>query len=66
MKKYATAFLRKVSVFLEMFISLMLAVGITLLAIKLAFSLRNIPYLDIYPNYEDLDVYKRQMYISSI
>ncbi|MCB7305267.1 transporter [Bariatricus massiliensis] len=54
MKKYATAFLRKVSVFLEMFISLMLAVGITLLAIKLAFSLRNIPYLDIYPNYEDL------------
>lgn len=54
MKKYATAFLRKVSTFLELFISLMLAVGITLLAIKLAFSLRNIPYLDIYPNYEDL------------
>lgn len=54
MKKYATAFLRKVSTFLELFISMMLAVGITLLAIKLAFSLRNIPYLDIYPNYEDL------------
>lgn len=54
MKKYATAFLQKLTVFLELFISLMLAVGIVLMAFKLAFSLKSIPYLDVYPNYQDL------------
>ena len=54
MKKYATALLRKITTFLEMFISLLLAVSITLLAIKLALSIRNVPFLDTYPNYEDL------------
>lgn len=54
MKKYATALLRKITTFLEIFISLMLAVSITLLAIKLALSIKNVPILETYPNYEDL------------
>jgi len=54
MKKYVTTFLHKITVFLELFISLMLAISVILLAIKLALSLQNIPNLDIYPNYDDL------------
>ncbi|MDY5845350.1 MAG: transporter [Bariatricus sp.] len=54
MKKYATAILRKVSSFLEIFISIILAVSILLLAVKLALSVRNIPNFDLYPNFSDL------------
>lgn len=54
MKKYATAILRKVSSFLEIFISLVLTVSIILVAVKLAMSLKNIPNFDMYPNYSDL------------
>ncbi|XCP86796.1 transporter [Roseburia hominis] len=54
MKKYVTAFLHKITVFLELFISLMLAISVALLALKLALSLQNIPNLEIYPNYDDL------------
>lgn len=54
MKKYVTAFLDKITIFLELFISLMLAISVILLALKLALSLQNIPNLDIYPNYDDL------------
>ncbi|MGN0404837.1 MAG: transporter [Bariatricus sp.] len=54
MKKYATAILRKVSSFLEIFISIVLTVSIILVAVKLAMSLRNVPNFDIYPNYSDL------------
>lgn len=54
MKKYFVALLHKLTVFLEMFISLMLAVGIVLLAVNLALSLQNIPNTSLYPNYDDL------------
>ena len=54
MKKYATAILRKVSSFLEIFISVVLTVSIILVAVKLAMSLKNIPNFDMYPNYSDL------------
>ena len=54
MKKYATAILRKVSSFLEIFISVVLTVSIILVAVKLAMSLKNIPNFDMYPIYSDL------------
>lgn len=54
MKKYATAILRKMSSFLEIFISIVLTVSIILVAVKLAMSLKNIPNFDMYPNYSDL------------
>lgn len=54
MKKYITMFLSYLAMFLEFFISMMLAVGIILLCIRLAGSLVHIPDLDVYPNYEDL------------
>lgn len=54
MKKYATAFLSRLAVLLEFCISIMLAVGIILLSLRLAASLIHIPRLDVYPNYEDL------------
>ena len=47
-------FLSYLAMFLEFFISMMLAVGIILLCIRLAGSLVHIPDLDVYPNYEDL------------
>ena len=54
MTKYATALLRKMSSFLEIFISVVLTVSIILVAVKLAMSLKNIPNFDMYPNYSDL------------
>lgn len=54
MKKYVTIFLSHLAMILEFFISMMLAVGIILLCIRLAGSLVHIPNLDVYPNYEDL------------
>ena len=54
MKKYATAILRKMSSFLEIFISVVLTVSIILVAVKLAMSLKNIPNFDMYPNYSYL------------
>lgn len=54
MKKYVISFLRKASTFMELFISLMLGVGILLLALRVAGTLVNIPDLDLYPNYNDL------------
>lgn len=48
------AFLKKLSSFLEIFIALMLTTGIILLCAKMVTTLGNIPYLDVYPNYEDL------------
>lgn len=54
MKKYATALLSRVAMILEFFISVMLAIGIILLSVRLAGSLANIPNLNVYPNYEDL------------
>lgn len=54
MKKYITIFLSHLAMILEFFISMMLAVGIILLCVRLAGSLIYIPNLDVYPNYEDL------------
>ena len=54
MKKYLIALLHKLTVFMELFISFMLGVGILLLALKLAFSLPNIPNTNLYPNYDEL------------
>ncbi len=54
MGKYVTAFLSRLAILLEFFISIMLAIGIILLSIRLAGSLVHIPNLDVYPNYEDL------------
>lgn len=54
MRKYAKAILKKITTFLEYFISFMLAAGIFLLAVKLGLSLQNIPDLDVYPNYDDM------------
>lgn len=54
MKKYFAAVLSRVALFMEFFISIMLAVGIILLCIRLAGSLIYIPDLNKYPNYEDL------------
>lgn len=54
MRKYVTAFLSRIAIFLEFCISIILAIGIVLLTIRLAGSLVNIPNLDVYPNYEDL------------
>lgn len=54
MKKYLVAVLHKLTVFLEMFISFMLAICIVILALKLALSLQNIPNIAVYPNYDDV------------
>lgn len=54
MRKYADWFLRKLTTAMEYFISLMLAVAIILISLKLALGLVNIPNLEVYPNYEDL------------
>lgn len=54
MQLYLEAFLKKLSSLLEIVIAIMLTIGIILLCIRMAFSLGNIPNLDLYPNYEDL------------
>lgn len=54
MRNYAAIFLKRLAVILEFFISLMLAVGIILLSLRMASSLVHIPDLNTYPNYEDL------------
>ena len=54
MKLYIEALLKKMSALLELFIAIMLTIGIILLCFKMVTSLGNIPNLDVYPNYEDL------------
>ena len=54
MKLYIEAFLKKISALLELFIAVMLTVGIILLCFKMVTTLGNIPNLEVYPNYEDL------------
>ena len=54
MQLYLEAFLKKLSSLLEIVIAIMLTIGIILLCIRMAFSLGNIPNLEVYPNYEDL------------
>lgn len=54
MRSYVTTFLKRVSTILEFFISIMLAVGIILLALRMASSMIYIPDLNVWPNYDDL------------
>ena len=54
MRKYVTALLSRLAVLLEFVISMMLAIGIILLCLRLGSSLVDIPNLNVYPNYEDL------------
>ena len=54
MKKYINTIFKHLSAFLEYFIAFMLAAGIILLCLRMAFSLGNIPNLDVWPNYDDL------------
>lgn len=54
MRQYVTIFLKRLAVALELFISIMLAIGILLLCLRMAASLANIPNLEAWPNYDDL------------
>lgn len=54
MQQYIAHILKKITEFLEFVISIMLAVGIILLCLRIATSMRNIPNLDVWPNYADL------------
>ncbi len=54
MKQHISNFLKKLATVLEFFIALMLAVGIILLCLRMAMSLKNIPDFDVWPNYDDL------------
>lgn len=46
--------LKKLASALESFIAIMLAVGIILLCLRMAFSIGNIPNFSVWPNYSDL------------
>ena len=54
MRLYATIFIKRFAVILEFFISIMLAIGILFLCLRMAFSLTSIPNLYVWPNYNDL------------
>lgn len=54
MTHYVSTLLKKLATLLELFIAIMMAVGIVLLCIRMASSLVNIPNLDVWPNYTDL------------
>ena len=54
MRHYVTIFLKRLAVVLEFVISIMLAIGIVLLCLRMATSLSSIPNLDVWPNYDDL------------
>jgi len=54
MQQIIAKLLKKITEMLEIFISIILAVGIVLLCLRIAGALRNIPNLEIWPNYDDL------------
>ena len=54
MKQYVSIFLKRLASVLEIFIAIMLAIGILLLSLRMAVSLGNIPNLSVWPNYDDL------------
>lgn len=54
MQQYIAHILKKITEFLEFVISIMLAIGIVLLCLRIAVSLSDIPNLDVWPNYTDL------------
>lgn len=53
-KKYANAFLKKLTAYLEFIIAIILAAGIIMMTIQLILSFGNLPDLNKYPNYDDL------------
>lgn len=54
MKKYANAFLKNLSTFLEFIIAMILSAGIVIMIVQLILSFGNLPDLNKYPNYDDL------------
>ena len=54
MKKYATAFLHKLVTFLEILISFILGICTLLITFQLIAFIKNVPFLDMYPNYDDM------------
>lgn len=54
MKKYANAFLKNLSAFLELIIAIILSAGIIMMIFQLILSFGNLPDLNKYPNYDDL------------
>lgn len=54
MKKYANAFLKKLTAYLEFIIAIILAAGIIMMTIQLILSFGNLPDLNKYSNYDDL------------
>lgn len=54
MRQYVSIFLKRLASVLEIFIAIMLAIGILLLSLRMAVSLGNIPNLSVWPNYDDL------------
>lgn len=54
MKHYVSNCLKKLTTLLELFIAMMMALGIILLCFRVAVSIIHIPNLDIWPNYTDL------------
>lgn len=54
MVKYFNAFLKAITTAIELVISLILAASIIVMIGRLLLDFHNIPYLDVYPNYDDL------------
>lgn len=54
MKKYANAFLRKLTTLLEFIIALILAAGIIIMTVQLLLTFPNLSDAGKYPNYDDL------------
>lgn len=54
MKKYANAFLKKLTIILEFVIALVLSGGIILMTTRLILSFGNFPDMGQFPNYDDL------------
>ena len=54
MKELISHLLKQVAAILEYVIAFMLAIGIILLCLRMVCSLQYIPYLNTYPNYDDL------------
>ena len=54
MVKYFNAFLKVITTAIELVISFILAASIIVMIGRLLLDFHNIPYLDVYPNYDDL------------
>ena len=54
MRHFVATCLKRLATLLELFIAMMMALGIILLCVRMASSIINIPNLDVWPNYTDL------------